>query len=80
MRQKPVEKTALTTFVSKLHKPKKFRQKIMKSSELTELRQLIHSARNSLNSIVLHAELGKMLTETNDDIDQINNAFKVILQ
>ena len=52
----------------------------MKSSELTEFKQLIHSARNSLNSIVLHAELGKMLTETNADTDQVKNAFKVILQ
>ena len=52
----------------------------MKRSEPTEFKQSLHSARNSLNSIVLHAELGKMLIENNADAEQIKNAFTVILQ
>ena len=52
----------------------------MESREPTQFKQSLHSARNSLNSIVLHAELGKMLMENNGDAEQIKNAFTVILQ
>ncbi|WP_340680698.1 histidine kinase dimerization/phospho-acceptor domain-containing protein [Paraglaciecola sp.] len=52
----------------------------MKSIEAAEFNQFIHNVRNPLNSITLHAELGKMLIEDQGSAEQIKNAFSVILQ
>jgi len=52
----------------------------MKSIEPPEFDKFIHNIRNPLNSMSLHAELGKMLIENNADTEQIKNAFTVILQ
>ncbi|WP_028867678.1 hypothetical protein [Psychromonas arctica] len=52
----------------------------MKTSELPEYNKYIHNIRNSLNSISLHAELGKMLIENGTDKEQMLHALTVILQ
>ncbi|ARD42900.1 histidine kinase [Colwellia sp. PAMC 21821] len=52
----------------------------MKNIELPVFEKFIHNVRNPLNSIVLHAELGKMLIDNDADVEQIKNAFTVILQ
>jgi signal transduction histidine kinase len=52
----------------------------MKSINETEFNHFIHSVRNPLNSIALHAELGKMLMDGRGSSKQIKNAFEVILQ
>lgn len=52
----------------------------MKSSELPEYNKCIHNIRNSLNSISLHAELGKVLIENGTDKEQMLHALTVILQ
>ncbi|WJG09207.1 histidine kinase dimerization/phospho-acceptor domain-containing protein [Aliiglaciecola sp. LCG003] len=52
----------------------------MKSIEEAEFNQFIHSVRNPLNSISLHAELGKMLIENQASTEEIKHAFTVILQ
>ncbi|MFT6898436.1 MAG: hypothetical protein ACJA13_002857 [Paraglaciecola sp.] len=52
----------------------------MKSIKPAEFKQFIHSVRNPLNSIALHAELGNMLIEDHASPEQIKNAFVVILQ
>ena len=45
----------------------------MKDREVENISQFVHDIRNPLNSITLHAELGKML------IEEIKKAFMVIL-
>jgi len=52
----------------------------MKTSESPEYNKCIHNIRNSLNSISLHAELGKMLIENGTDKAQMLRALTVILQ
>lgn len=52
----------------------------MKSIEPPEFNKFIHSVRNPLNSIALHAELGNMLIDDHASTEQIRNAFTVILQ
>lgn len=52
----------------------------MKSIEPPEFNKFIHSVRNPLNSIALHAELGNMLIEDRASTEQIKHAFTVILQ
>ena len=52
----------------------------MNSIELPEFDKMIHDLRNPLNSITLHAELGKMLIDEHASTEQIKNAFSVILE
>lgn len=52
----------------------------MKRIRETDFKHFIHSIRNPLNSISLHAELGKMLIEGQGSTEQIKSAFEVILQ
>ena len=52
----------------------------MKTINTKEFKHFVHSVRNPLNSISLHAELGKMLVEGQGTTEQIKNAFEVILK
>lgn len=52
----------------------------MKNIEASEFNNFIHSVRNPLNSISLHAELGKMLLDENASSEKIKHAFSVILE
>jgi signal transduction histidine kinase len=52
----------------------------MKTINNTEFKHFVHSLRNPLNSISLHAELGKMLIEGQGTPEEIKNAFEVILK
>jgi hypothetical protein len=52
----------------------------MNSIELPDVDKYIHKARNPLNSIALHAELGKMLIDEHASPEKIKNAFIVILE
>jgi hypothetical protein len=52
----------------------------MKTSELSEHNKDIHTIRNSLNSISLHAELGKMLIENGTNKVQMLETLTIILQ
>jgi hypothetical protein len=52
----------------------------MKTSELSEHNKSIHTIRNSLNSISLHAELGKMLIENGTNKVQMLETLTIILQ
>ncbi|MDP5029584.1 MAG: histidine kinase [Paraglaciecola sp.] len=46
----------------------------------TEFKDFTHRLRNPLNSISLHAELGKMLIANQGSSEKIAQAFEVILQ
>ena len=52
----------------------------MSTLESEEVDGFIHNTLNPLNSITLHAELGKMLVEENASNEQIKEIFSVILQ
>lgn len=52
----------------------------MNRLEPAEFDEFIHDAINPLNSITLHAELGKMLIDEHASTEQIKNVFTVILQ
>jgi len=52
----------------------------MSNIEPPEFDKFIHNVRNPLNSISLHAELGKMLLDENASTEQIRNLFIVILE
>lgn len=52
----------------------------MKSINQRDFNHFIHNVRNPLNSIALHAELGKMLIDGQGTTGQIKNTFEVILQ
>ncbi len=44
-----------------------------------DYRKLIHDARNPLNNISVHAELGKLALQTKSDIDRAIASLDVIL-
>lgn len=52
----------------------------MKRIKTDEFNHFVHSIRNPLNSISLHAELGKMLIDGQGTTEQIKHAFEVILK
>jgi light-regulated signal transduction histidine kinase (bacteriophytochrome) len=52
----------------------------VKDIESSEFNKFIHSVRNPLNSISLHAELGKMLLEEQANSEKIKHTFAVILE
>lgn len=52
----------------------------MNSIEIPEFDKFIHKVRNHLNSMTLHAELGKMVIDEHASTEKIKNAFTVILE
>lgn len=52
----------------------------MNGNEPTQMQQFIHNVRNPLNSISLHAELGKMLIDNKASEDEIKHAFNAIVE
>jgi signal transduction histidine kinase len=52
----------------------------MKDDYPRPLNKFIHDVRNPLNSISLHAELGKILVSDKASNQQIKHAFSVILE
>jgi len=51
----------------------------MKTDSRNDLNKLLHKAKNPLNSITLHAELGKLLIDNEASADELKRAFDVII-
>ncbi len=52
----------------------------MNIDEAEQICKHIHDVKNPLNSIALHAELGKMLLEGQTSNEELQNTLSVILQ
>jgi len=52
----------------------------MKKISPIEFNEFAHKINNTLNSVTLHAELGKMLIDDSSSVEEIRNVFTVILQ